>query len=116
MREIFRYELEYCFRSRSTWAYAGILFLDAILNFLGTADQAGLANAPERLAWGIRGPAIFGMLVTAVLFGGAAVRDIHQVEMDPLLFTSPVGKAEFLGGWLEVTVVRGDTGFRCATT
>ncbi|MGH7576156.1 MAG: ABC transporter permease/M1 family aminopeptidase [Longimicrobiales bacterium] len=97
MREIFRYELEYCFRSRSTWAYAGILFLITILNFLGTADQAALANSPERLAWGFVRPAIFGILVSAALFGAAAVRDI-QVEMHPLVFTSPIGKAEFLGG------------------
>ena len=40
---------------------------------------------------------MFGMLVTAALFGEAAVRDV-EVEMDALLFSSPVGKAEFLGG------------------
>ena len=40
---------------------------------------------------------IFGMLVTAAIFGEAAVRDV-QAGMDPLLFTSPLRKAEYLGG------------------
>lgn len=97
LRETFRYEIEYRLRSGSTWAYAGILFLVAIWMFLATADGAGFANAPEGLVWGYVRPSIFGILVTAALFGGAAVRDV-EVEMDPLLFTSPVTKTEYLGG------------------
>lgn len=98
LREVFGYELQYRFRSGSTWAYAGILFLVALLMFLATAGEgAALANAPERLAWAFVRPAMFGMLVTAALFSGAAVRDV-AVEMDPLLFTCPIRKAEFLGG------------------
>lgn len=97
LREIFRYEIEYRLRSGSTWAYAGILFLVAIWMFLATADEGGFNNAPERLAGGSVLPGMFGMLVTAALFGGAAVRDV-QVGMDPLLFTSPLRKTEYLGG------------------
>ena len=37
------------------------------------------------------------MLVTAALFGDAAVRDV-EAGMDPLLFTAPLGKVEYLGG------------------
>jgi ABC-type transport system involved in multi-copper enzyme maturation permease subunit len=97
LREIFRYELEYRLKSGATWAYTGILFFVAIWMFLALADEAGHANAPERIAGASVIIGMFGMLVTAALFGEAAVRDI-EVEMDALLFTSPVGKAEFLGG------------------
>ncbi|MGH7565696.1 MAG: ABC transporter permease, partial [Gemmatimonadota bacterium] len=96
-REIFRYELAYRVKSGATWTYAGILFLVAIWMFLALADEAGHANAPERIAGASVIIGMFGMLVTAALFGEAAVRDI-EVEMDALLFTSPVGRAEFLGG------------------
>ncbi len=97
LQEIFRYEVEYRLRSASTWAYAAILTLIAVWMFLALADGAGLANGPEALAWGYVRPSLFGILITAALFGGAAVRDV-EVGMDPLLFTSPIGKAEYLGG------------------
>ncbi|HET7692029.1 MAG TPA: M1 family aminopeptidase [Gemmatimonadota bacterium] len=95
--EIFRYELTYRLKSGATWVYAGILFLVAIWMFLALAEEAGHANAPGRIAGLTVIVGMFGMLVTAALFGEAAVRDV-EVEMDALLFSSPVGKAEFLGG------------------
>ncbi|HEV2146160.1 MAG TPA: M1 family aminopeptidase [Longimicrobiaceae bacterium] len=100
LREVFRYELEHRLRSPSTWIYAVILFLVAIWMYLATADgssSAALANAPERLAGAAVLPGMFGILVSAALFGDAAVRDV-EVGMDPLLFTSTLGKAEYLGG------------------
>ncbi|HEX6292488.1 MAG TPA: M1 family aminopeptidase [Herpetosiphonaceae bacterium] len=98
-REVFRYELEYRLRSTSTWVYAGCLFLLAVWMFLATADGegGGHANAPERLAGGAAIIGTVGMLVTAALFGDAAVRDV-AAGMDPLLFTSPLRKADYLGG------------------
>jgi ABC-type transport system involved in multi-copper enzyme maturation permease subunit len=100
LRAIVRYELEYQLRSASTWIYAGLLFLVTVWIALATgADGDGgvHANAPELLAWNAVRAGMFGMLVTAALFGDAAIRDV-AVEMDPLLFTSPLGKAEYLGG------------------
>ena len=97
LREVVRYEVEYRLRSGSTWAYAGILFLVAIWMFLATADGAAHVNAPERVAGGTLIISIFGMLVTAAIFGDTAVRDA-EVGMDPLIYTSSVGKAAFLGG------------------
>ena len=97
LREVFRYELAYRLKSGATWVYAGILFLVAIGMFLALADEAGHANAPERIAGASVVIGMFGMLVTAALFGEAAVRDV-EVEMDGLLFTTPVGRTEFLGG------------------
>lgn len=97
--EIFRYELGYRFRSASTWTYAGVLFLVAIWIFLATDDAVGAAhfNAPERLAGGAIIAGTFGILVTAALFGHAAVRDV-DAGMDALLFTCPLRKLEYLGG------------------
>ena len=97
LREIFRYELAYRLKSGATYAYAGILFGVSILMCLALADEPGHANAPERIAGLSVIIGMFGMLVTAALFGEAAVRDI-EVEMDALVFTTPVSRAEFLGG------------------
>jgi ABC-type transport system involved in multi-copper enzyme maturation permease subunit len=97
LREIFRYELAYRLKSGTTWVYAGILFGVAIFFFLALTDEPGHANAPERIAGLAVIIGMFGMLVTAALFGEAAVRDV-EVEMDALLFTTPVGRAELLGG------------------
>lgn len=97
LREIFRYELQYHLRSGPTWAYAVFLFLVAVWMFLATADGSGFNNAPERIAGGSVLPGMFGMLITAALFGSAAVRDIRY-GMDPLIYTSPLKKIEYLGG------------------
>ena len=99
LREVFRFEVEYRFRSPSTWIYGGILFLLAIWMFLATADggPSEHINAPVRLAGVSVIVGMFGMLVSAAIFGDAAVRDI-AVEMDALLFTSRLRKAEYLAG------------------
>ena len=99
LREIFRYEVEYRRRSAPTWIYAGILFLVAIWFFLALADEGpeAFVNAPERIAGVSVIVGTFGMLVSAAIFGEAAVRDV-AVEMDALLFTSPLRKAEYLVG------------------
>ena len=100
LREIFRYELEYHFRNASAWVYAGILFFVAVWIALaiGADGDGGVhANAPARLVHGSVLVGMFGMLATAALFGDAAIRDV-EVEMDPLLFTTPLARSEYLGG------------------
>jgi ABC-type transport system involved in multi-copper enzyme maturation permease subunit len=97
LREIFLYEVRYQVRSPSTWVFGGILFFFSISMFMAVADWPGLVNGPERLAWAYVRPGIFGILVTAALFSATAVRDV-QAGMDPLVFTTPVRKAELLGG------------------
>jgi hypothetical protein len=55
-------------------------------------------NAAQKIAEGtVLFGGLFGMLVSAALFGDAAIRDV-AVGMDPLLFTTRLRKAEFLGG------------------
>ena len=98
--EVFRYELEYRLRSPSTWAYAAFLFLVMVWGLVATADgsDAVHANAPKDAAQGIvLFGGVFGMLVSAALFGDAALRDV-AAGMDPLLYTTRLRRAEYLGG------------------
>ena len=52
---------------------------------------------PEPFAEFTLGLGMFGLLVSAALFGDAVVRDV-QTGMDPLLFASSLRKVEYLGG------------------
>jgi hypothetical protein len=102
LREVFRYELAYRLRSPSTWTYAAFLFLIGFWGFGATAEVGGgeavHANAPQLVAQGIAlFGGLFGLLVSAALFGDAAVRDV-AAGMDPLLYTTRLRKAEYLGG------------------
>jgi ABC-2 type transport system permease protein len=98
--EIFRYELGYRLRSASTWLYGAFLFLLAF--YVVHVDNGGshtiTGNAPFRVAEiTALFCGLFGMLVTAALFADAALRD-RASRMDPLLFTTRLRPAEYLGG------------------
>ncbi|HEU0080387.1 MAG TPA: hypothetical protein VFQ76_22250, partial [Longimicrobiaceae bacterium] len=100
LREVFRYELGYRLRSPSTWAYAAFLFLVMCWGLAATADGGGAvaANAPLAVAQGTAlFGGVFGLLVSAALFGDAAIRDA-AAGMDPLLYTTRLRRAEYLGG------------------
>jgi ABC-2 type transport system permease protein len=100
LREVFRYELGYRLRSPSTWAYALFLFAIGFL-IVGVGEGATVrVNAPVEVAeQAALFCGLFGMLVTAGIFGDAAIRDV-EVGMEPLLYTTRLGKAEYLGGRL----------------
>ena len=100
LREVFRYEVAYRARSASTWAYALFLFLVMGWGLVATADGSDMvnANAPQEITQGMAlFGGMFGLLVSAALFGDAATRDV-AVGMDPLLYTTRLRKVEFLGG------------------
>jgi ABC-2 type transport system permease protein len=101
LREVFRYELGYRLRSPSTWSYAAFLFLVMGGGLVATAEDSSAAvilNAPQQVAHGtVLFGGLFGLLVSAALFGEAAIRDI-AAGMDPLLYTTRLRKAEYLGG------------------
>ncbi len=100
LREIFRYELGYRLRSPSTWAYAAFLFLVMIWGLAATGEGSAVikVNSPQQVAQGIvLFGGLFGLLVSAGLFGDAAIRDVAS-GMDPLLYTTRLRKAEYLGG------------------
>ena len=100
LREVFTYELAYRVRSVSTWAYALFLFLVIGWGLVATADGSDMvkANAPQDIAQSIvLFGGMFGLLVSAALFGDAATRDV-AAGMDQLLYTTRLRTAELLLG------------------
>jgi ABC-2 type transport system permease protein len=98
--EVFRYEFSHRLRSVSTWLYAGFLFLIGfwIIHVAVTGTNPIHVNAPQGLAEKTAlFCGLFGILVTAGLFSDAAIRD-RAAGMDPLLFTTRLRPAEYLGG------------------
>jgi hypothetical protein len=85
LREIFRYEVGYRFRSGATWAYFGMLLFVGFWMFLATADGAEAANAPSRIAGGGLIIGMFGLMVTAALFADAALRPVVVDALRKLL-------------------------------
>ncbi|HYH08725.1 MAG TPA: M1 family aminopeptidase [Thermoanaerobaculia bacterium] len=97
--EVFRYELSHRLRSVSTWLYAGILlFLGFyIMHVAVTGTNPIHVNAPQGVAEKMALLGLFSILVTAGLFADAAIRD-RAAGMDPLLFTTRLRPAEYVGG------------------
>jgi ABC-2 type transport system permease protein len=98
--EVFRYEFSHRLRSVSTWLYAGFLFLIAfwIIHVAVTGTNPIHVNAPQDLAEKTAlFCGLFSILVTAGLFSDAAIRD-RAAGMEPLLFTTRLRPAEYLGG------------------
>ena len=98
--ETFRYELGYRLRSASTWLYGGFLLIMAfwVVHVSATGSHTVTSNGPFHVAETTAlFCGLFGMLVTAGLFSDAALRD-RTAGMDPLLFTTRLRPAEYLGG------------------
>jgi ABC-2 type transport system permease protein len=99
LREIFRYEIQHRLRSVTTWIYA-VFFLFiafAMIHIDTDGNSPTHVNAPSRLALLAIMAGLVGMLVSAALFGDAAIRD-YESRMEPLVFTSPIRKIDYLGG------------------
>lgn len=98
LREVFRYEVEHRLRRPTTWILMGFQGLLTLWVMFATyEDGSEFFNAPIRLAGGAAIAGMAGILISAALFGDAALRD-GEAEMDPLLFTSGLRKFEYLGG------------------
>jgi ABC-2 type transport system permease protein len=95
--EVFRFELGYTLRRPTTWAYfAALAFLAFVCIPAGMGDGGQThVNTPHALNEFSMVLGTFGMVVTAALFGDAAIRDV-EVSMEALLFTSGLGKGEYL--------------------
>ena len=95
--EVFRFEVEYRFSRVSTWIYAGLLLLVPFLLLHAVNGAGGHLNSPLGVATATSIVGMVGMLVTAALFGDAATRDL-QTGMHPLVYSTPIPKAAYLGG------------------
>ena len=83
-----------------TWVFVGIQVLLTLWTNLATYDEVALHfNAPVRIAGGIIIAGMAGILISAAIFGDAALRDV-EAEMHPLLYTSRLRRTEYLGGRL----------------
>ncbi|HYW11712.1 MAG TPA: hypothetical protein VE871_07125, partial [Longimicrobium sp.] len=102
--EVFRFEIEYRLRRGSTWVYGGMLLGLSFLMLHIVNGSSSRVNSPEMVATISSIVSLVGMLVTAALFGEAATRDI-QSRMHPLMYTSPMRTAEYLGGRFLGTLV-----------
>ncbi|WP_309893777.1 M1 family aminopeptidase [Archangium sp.] len=100
--DIFRYELGYKLRRVSTWLFFAVLlglsFQVATQGYVANARNGGYSfNGPFVIAAVTLLGSLMGLLVAASLAGDAAARDV-QTRMHPLVYTTRVGKAGYLGG------------------
>jgi ABC-2 type transport system permease protein len=90
-REIFRFEFAYQAHRVRTWLYFAILFVVAY-QLRGGVAVSPFAIAQETILTGL-----LWMLMAPAVAGSAAARDV-QTRMDPLVYTTPISKADYLGG------------------
>ncbi|HEX7151601.1 MAG TPA: M1 family aminopeptidase [Thermoanaerobaculia bacterium] len=101
--EIFRFELDFRMRRPATWLllliFVGLSFFAAKGLLIDEAQRAGdlYANGPAGIAVTHVFVSMIGMIVSAALFSGAALRDL-ETRMHPLFATSPITKTDYLGG------------------
>jgi ABC-2 type transport system permease protein len=103
-RALLAWELSSGLRRPSTWIYFG-LFLGisfTLMLAVGGAWESGpdmgrsLVNSPSALAGIIPTFVLLGMTITAAIAGRALYSD-YEAGIDPLLYTTPIRKDEFLG-------------------
>jgi ABC-2 type transport system permease protein len=100
--EIFRFEIAYQSRRVSTWLYFMVLLTltcyMARQIYIDNARSDGyFFNAPFVIAVMTVLGSMMGLLSATQLAGDAAARDV-ETRMDPLFYTTPVGKAAYLRG------------------
>ena len=101
-REICRFELAYQLRRVSTWLFFAVLVVIAFMfirgNYIFDARRGDfLLNSPFVIATVTVFGSMMWLLVAAPVAGLAAARDV-QTRMHPLTYTTPVRKADYLGG------------------
>ena len=102
LREIFRFELVYQLRRPWPWLAFAVLLVFAFQNTRAAVVPATLPrdfvlNSPFVVATVSVFSCLIWLLVASAMAGEAAARDV-QTGMHPLVYTSPVGRAEYLGG------------------
>jgi ABC-type transport system involved in multi-copper enzyme maturation permease subunit len=99
--EILRFEFVYQARRARTWLYFAVVLVVAYLltkNAIHDARNGGaLANAPSVIALVTVICNVLWLLMGSAVAGESAARDA-QTRMHPLIYTTPVSKAAYLGG------------------
>ena len=99
-------------RRVSTWVYFGIFFGAAywMMQVFGGAMDMGagssrfMANSPTSLSGLISVIQLMGLTVTAAI-AGHTLHDDYAANLDPLLYTTPVTRDEFLGARFAAGVI-----------
>src|SRR5687767_4546410 len=99
---IFRFELAYQIRRPWPWLCMAALLVFAFVNTRvavvpATLPQDFILNSPFIIAVVSVFSCQIWLLIAPAVAGEAAARDVHT-GMHPLVYTSPVSKAEYLGG------------------
>ncbi len=96
-REIVRFEFLYQGRRLRTWLYFAILFA-AAFQLQGTASTGEVhVNSPFEIAQVTILTSLLWIVMAPAVAGSAAARDA-QTRMQPLIYTAPISKADYLGG------------------
>ena len=97
LREIFRFELAYQARRAWPWLGFAVLFAFAFVFGRSTPEEGEWINGTFAIAFATVLAGTMSLLITAPIAGEAAARDA-QTRMHPLTYTTPLSKAEYLGG------------------
>jgi ABC-2 type transport system permease protein len=102
--EFFTFELEFRFKSISTYVYFLLWFAFLFLcvasesfGFIGSSNGKVLLNGPYANIYNDIGSSFFGIIVIAAIFGTSILRDFQRDTIQ-ILFTKPISKAAYLGG------------------
>jgi len=96
-REIFRFEFVYQARRLRTWLYFAVLFVVAYLLMRTAGAGDGVVNSAYAIAQQSVLTGLLWTLMAPAVAGNAAARDV-QTRMHPLVYTTPISKADYLGG------------------
>jgi ABC-type transport system involved in multi-copper enzyme maturation permease subunit len=96
-REIFRFEFVYQARRVRTWLYFVVLFAVAYLLMRTAGPADGVVNSSYSIAQQTVLTGLLWVLMAPAVAGSAAARDA-QTRIDPLIYTAPISKADYLGG------------------
>jgi ABC-2 type transport system permease protein len=102
--EFFTFELNFRFKSISTYIYFLLWFTFNFLNVasenfgpIGNSNGKILLNGPYANIYNDIGISFFGLIVIAAIFGTSILRDFQRDTIQ-VLFTKPISKFAYLGG------------------
>ena len=96
-REIFRFEFLYQARRIRTWLYFAVLFVVAYQLVRTSGGVDAFFISPFEIPQDTVLTTVLWVLMAPAVAGSAAARDV-QTRMNPLIYTAPIRKVDYLGG------------------